>query len=169
MSETSGGSGQRLLAGEKRCSEERTYRQPPPYLPHESGDEPIPPLRATETSGADSGQKQGRFAEQRQAAMERDEWDFAISMASGDVVEAAKLLGIQGPRGTRSRLAPPTEAGRNAMRIDGKDRLDASANLHLSLPVSGSVAARCGQYPPPMSSKRPPTHTASSVRTNALA
>jgi hypothetical protein len=34
--------------------------------------------------------------------VERDEWDFAISMAGGNVVEAAKHVGLEVPRGTRA-------------------------------------------------------------------
>jgi len=48
--------------------------------------------------------------------VEREEWDFAISMTGGDVVEAAKQVGIDVPRGTRALWGRSQEAGLGACR-----------------------------------------------------
>ena len=46
----------------------------------------------------------------------RDEWDFAISMAGGNVVEAAKQVGLEVPRGTRALWGRSQEAAIGAYR-----------------------------------------------------
>ena len=46
----------------------------------------------------------------------RDEWDFAISMAGGNVVEAAKQVGLEVPRGTRALWGRSQEAAIDAYR-----------------------------------------------------
>ena len=48
--------------------------------------------------------------------VEREEWDFAISTAGGDVVEAAKQVGIDVPRGTRALWGRSQEAALGAYR-----------------------------------------------------
>ena len=48
--------------------------------------------------------------------VERDEWDFAISMAGGNVIEAAKQLGLDVPRGTRALWGRSQEAAIGAYR-----------------------------------------------------
>jgi hypothetical protein len=48
--------------------------------------------------------------------VERDEWDFAISMAGGNVVEAAKLVGLDVPRATRALWGRSQEAAIGAYR-----------------------------------------------------
>lgn len=42
--------------------------------------------------------------------VERDEWDLAISLAGGNVVEAARQVGIEVPRGTRALWGRSEEA-----------------------------------------------------------
>ena len=48
--------------------------------------------------------------------VERDEWDFAISMAGGNVVGAAKQVGVEVPRGTRALWGRSQEAAIGAYR-----------------------------------------------------
>jgi hypothetical protein len=48
--------------------------------------------------------------------VERDEWDLAISMAGGNVVEAAKQVGLDVPRGTRALWGRSQEAAIGAYR-----------------------------------------------------
>ena len=48
--------------------------------------------------------------------VERDEWDFAISMAGGNVVEVAKQVGLEVPRGTRALWGRSQEAAIGAYR-----------------------------------------------------
>ncbi len=48
--------------------------------------------------------------------VERDEWDLAISMAGGNVVEAARQVGIEVPRGTRALWGRSQEAAIGAYR-----------------------------------------------------
>ena len=48
--------------------------------------------------------------------VERDEWDLAISMAGGNVVEAARQVGIEVPRGTRALWGRSQEAAIGAFR-----------------------------------------------------
>ncbi len=48
--------------------------------------------------------------------VERDEWDIAISMAGGNVVEAARQVGIEVPRGTRALWGRSQEAAIGAFR-----------------------------------------------------
>ena len=48
--------------------------------------------------------------------VERDEWDFAISIAGGNVVEAAKQVGFEVPRGTRALWGRSQEAAIGAYR-----------------------------------------------------
>ena len=48
--------------------------------------------------------------------VERNEWDFAISMAGGNVVEAAKLVGLEVPHGTRALWGRSQEAAIGAYR-----------------------------------------------------
>lgn len=54
--------------------------------------------------------------EQFLGRVERDEWDLAISLAGGDVVEAAKQVGIDVPRGTRALWGRSQEAALGAYR-----------------------------------------------------
>ncbi len=54
--------------------------------------------------------------EQFLGRVEREEWDLAISMAGGDVVEAAKHVGIDVPRGTRALWGRSQEAALGAYR-----------------------------------------------------
>lgn len=42
--------------------------------------------------------------------VERGEWEFAISMSGGNVVEAARQLGLDVPRGTRALWGSSQEA-----------------------------------------------------------
>ena len=46
--------------------------------------------------------------------VERDAWDFAVSMAGGNVVEAAKQVGLEVPRGTRALWGRSQEAAMGA-------------------------------------------------------
>ena len=48
--------------------------------------------------------------------VERDDWDFAISMAGGNVIEAAKQVGLEVPRGTRALWGRSQEAAIGAYR-----------------------------------------------------
>lgn len=48
--------------------------------------------------------------------VERDEWDLAISAAGGNVVEAARQVGIEVPRGTRALWGRSQEAAIGAYR-----------------------------------------------------
>lgn len=48
--------------------------------------------------------------------VERDDWDFAISMTGGNVVEAAKQVGLEVPRGTRALWGRSQEAAIGAYR-----------------------------------------------------
>ncbi len=48
--------------------------------------------------------------------VEREKWDFAISMAGGDVIEAAKQLDLEVPRGTRALWGRSQEAALGAYR-----------------------------------------------------
>lgn len=48
--------------------------------------------------------------------VERDEWDLAISMAGRNVVEAARQVGIEVPRGTRALWGRSQEAAIGAYR-----------------------------------------------------
>ena len=48
--------------------------------------------------------------------VERDEWDHATSMAGGNVVEAAKQVGLEVPRGTRALWGRSLEAAIDAYR-----------------------------------------------------
>jgi hypothetical protein len=48
--------------------------------------------------------------------VERDEWNFAISMAGGNVVEAAKQVGLEVPRATRALWGRSQEAAIGAYR-----------------------------------------------------
>jgi len=48
--------------------------------------------------------------------VERDEWDPAISAAGGNVVEAARQVGIEVPRGTRALWGRSQEAAIGAYR-----------------------------------------------------
>lgn len=48
--------------------------------------------------------------------VERDEWDLAISTAGGNVVEAARQLGLEVPRGTRALWGRSQEAAIGASR-----------------------------------------------------
>jgi len=48
--------------------------------------------------------------------VERDEWDLAISMVGGNVVEAARQVGIEVPRGTRALWGRSQEAALGAYR-----------------------------------------------------
>ncbi len=48
--------------------------------------------------------------------VERDEWDFTISMAGGNVVEAAKQVGLEVPRGTRALWGRSQDAALGAYR-----------------------------------------------------
>lgn len=48
--------------------------------------------------------------------VERDEWDFTISTASGNVVAAARQLGLDVPRGTRALWGKSQEAAIGAYR-----------------------------------------------------
>lgn len=48
--------------------------------------------------------------------VERDEWDLAISMAGGNVVEAARQVGIEVPRGARALWGRSQEEAIGAYR-----------------------------------------------------
>lgn len=48
--------------------------------------------------------------------VERDEWDFAISMAGGNVVEATRQLGLDVPGGARALWGKSQEAAIGAYR-----------------------------------------------------
>ena len=48
--------------------------------------------------------------------VERDQWDFAISMAGGNIVKAARQVGLEVPRGTRALWGRSQEAAIGAYR-----------------------------------------------------
>jgi hypothetical protein len=48
--------------------------------------------------------------------IEREDWDFAIAMTGGNVVEGARLLGLDVPRGTRALWGRSPEEAIGAYR-----------------------------------------------------